>query len=189
MANAEPTCSVDDILITSELYNRCPRSHDPERERAALLQVSAHIGSDPRALLAQLVDVALSLCDAGSSGLSVIRTDGGQPKFHWDAMAGVYAPYVGGTTPLDFSPCGTTLKRNSPQLFYYPGRVFTYFNAVSPPIVEGLVLPVRVEGQPLGTLWIVSHDDSRRFDSEDVRVMDSLCYFTAAVMRSFRAAS
>ena len=98
-------------------------------------------------------------------------------------MAGVYAGYVGGTTPRDFSPCGTTLDRRSPQLFHYPGRLFTYFQAVEPPLVEGLVLPLTFDHISLGTIWIVSHDDERKFDREDVRVMTSLSYFTVAALR------
>jgi hypothetical protein len=38
------------------------------------------------------------------------------------------------------------------------------------------------KGEALGTIWIVSHDEDRRFDAEDVRVMESLASCTAAAL-------
>jgi GAF domain-containing protein len=54
---------------------------------------------------------------------------------------------------------------------------------VEPAIVEGLVLPVQFDGIALGTLWVVSHDEERKFDAEDVRIMSALAYFTVAALR------
>lgn len=183
----ETVGSVEEILITDRLYSRPPKRKDPQQEQAAFARIAGRGPVRPKAMLDELVNVAVEICEAGSSGLSVLYRCDGEAQLRWDAMAGVYAPHVGGTTPRDFSPCGATLDRNSPQLFYYPGRLFRYFNAVSPPIVEGLVLPVNLEGHALGTLWVVSHDETRHFDSEDVRVMDSLCYFTTVAIASLHA--
>ena len=55
-----------------------------------------------------------------------------------------------------------------------PARVFDYFNQASAPIVEGLIVPLYDTGhRPLGTIWIVSHDE-RRFEANDVRIMEQL---------------
>jgi len=175
--------NVDEIIITSQLYTRLPRPHNAEHVRANLLRLGECLGSNPKTLLDQLVSTAVDLCLAGSAGFSLLKsTSDGDSQFVWEAMAGVYASFVGGTTPRNFSPCGVTLDRNAPQLFHYPCRFFHYFNEVSPPIVEGLVLPMHAAGRPLGTLWVVSHHEERKFDIHDVDVMSNLCYLCIAAL-------
>lgn len=174
------------VLITSELSRRNPVPKDPERINAALVGLSRHISDrDPSALMRELVEVALNECEAGSAGLSVLRRDGdGQLRFHWDALSGPYSRFIGGTTPREHSPCGVTLDRGTPQLFSYPEQVFEYFRGVEPPLVEGLVLPLYfADGGAYGSLWIASHSEARKFDSEDARVMQSLCSFSMAAIR------
>ena len=179
-----PAFTVEDIVITSELHARKAPRTDGIAEANEYYRIAETLAESPAAALQELVNAGVALCNAGSCGLSVLERAAGQPIFRWTHMAGVYAGYRGGTTPRDFSPCGTTLERRSPQLFRYPGRLFTYFQAVEPPIVEGLVLPLVFEHQPLGTIWIVSHDEQRRFNKEDVRVMTALGYFTVAALRA-----
>lgn len=71
------------------------------------------------------------------------------------------------------------------MLYAYPARFFTYFQDVDIAIVEGLVIPMYAAGLPVGTIWIVSHDEQRHFDAEDVRIMTSLASFvTASIERS-----
>ena len=103
-------------------------------------------------------------------------------------MAGALSKHVGGSTPRNFSPCGTTLDRNAPQLFADPGRRFQYFSSIDPRLVEALVIPVYLEGDIPGTIWIVSHDDEVKFDSEDVRIMTGLAEFTGCALRLTRLA-
>ena len=80
----------------------------------------------------------------GLLGPERAREDGrGEPVFRWDALAGAFAPYVGGTTPRRFSPCGLCLDRDATILVSRPARVFRYFEAAEPEIVEGLIVPVR----------------------------------------------
>jgi hypothetical protein len=72
----------------------------------------------------------------------------------------------------------------------YPGRHYTYFEQVSPQIVEALLIPFHVGGQAVGTVWVISHDTSRRFDAEDLRVISILKQFSAAayqVLSSIKA--
>ena len=49
------------------------------------------------------------------------------------------------------------------------------------PIVEGLVIPFHV-GKTAGTVWIVSHEEKTRFDSEDARIMSSLSEFAGCAI-------
>ena len=139
-------------------------------------------------MIDSLLETALELCCAGSAGLSLFETlPDGKRMFRWVNLAGEFKPYIGGTTPAEFSPCGVTLEREAPQLFAYPEHYFQYLAGAGIPIVEGLVIPIYVGAESPGTLWIIAHDDECKFDAEDVRVMTSLAEFTAGALRVIRA--
>jgi signal transduction histidine kinase len=90
-------------------------------------------------------------------------------------MAGLYQKYVGGSTPLDDSPCGYTLYKDAVQLFAHPGRFYDSLAAADPELVEGLVVPIKgAHGFPLGTIWVASHGQGPAFDAEDARILASL---------------
>ena len=55
---------------------------------------------------------------------------------------------------------------------------------VTPCIDEGLLLPFYVDGEGVGTIWVIAHDQSVRFDSEDVRVMTSLASFASSAYQT-----
>lgn len=172
-----------DVLITHELPTRAPRAVDRKAVETTLHRLAAFIpAGDPQALINQLTDAAFELCSAGTAGLSVLETTHeGAEIFRWDALSGRLAPAIGGTTPRNWSPCGTTLDLGSPQLFLHPEKFFSYFANSDPPIVEALVLPVRLpNGMDYGTLWIASHEVDHKFTTSEVEVMTSLCAFTLA---------
>jgi two-component sensor histidine kinase/PAS domain-containing protein len=171
--------TLQDILITSELTRRRPRAPDYASENCVLVALAGEMAVNPCNLLQTLVDKAMDLCRAGTAGISVLKTDTDGEYLAWEALSGVYAPYIRSRTPSHFSPCGTTLDRNAPQLFSDPARYFTYFTQADVPIVEGLVIPVYVSGRPHGTMWIMAHDETRHFDVEDVRLMTSLAAFAS----------
>lgn len=171
-----------DILITDQLAMRPLRRTDEAAQLEALKAIAKEDTSPVKQLFSVVVQHAIRLCNAGSAGLSLLHSEDNEQYFHWDALAGVLSGHVGDTTPRNFSPCGVTLDRRSPQLFSYPARCFNYFADVPIPIVEGLVIPIFVDGKGLGTLWIVSHDENRKFNSEDVQVMGSLAAFCEAAL-------
>ncbi|MFQ4141190.1 ATP-binding protein [Chlorogloeopsis sp. ULAP02] len=109
-------------------------------------------------------------------------TPTGEEVFCAHVLAGALEQYVGGTTKREFSPCGVCLDRGTPVLYSYPERYFTDLQAANIPIVEALILPLIADNHALGTIWIVSHDEQRHFDCEDVRVMSSLADFTATAL-------
>ena len=166
----------EDVLATEELLARPRKAPDLAAEVAAFRELSGLMATDPTRAIQRSLEIALALCGAGSSGLSVLtQNDKGEPIFRWDALAGAFAPFVGGTTPRDFSPCGLCLNQDTTILVSRPARVFRYFEAAEPAIVEGLIVPVHGnDGTPLGTLWVVHHDEVGRFDAEDARVMGEL---------------
>jgi two-component system cell cycle sensor histidine kinase/response regulator CckA len=175
---------VEQVLCTPLLSSRGARSPRQRDETAALGKLIRQLARNPRDLLQTLVEEAMAHCGAGSAGVSLLEPQpDGTTLFRWVALAGEYAPFVGGTTPRDFSPCGVCLDENRPILLSYPARCFTYFQNIPFEIVEALVLPLRTDEEVLGTIWILSHDPGVQFDSEDVRVMSNLADFTAAALR------
>ncbi|MEH2179605.1 ATP-binding protein [Nostoc sp.] len=177
------TVTLEDIVITEELSRRNPRPANLLSENQALHGLARQLVNQPQTMLQSLVDIALELCMSQSAGVSLLETTStGEEVFRWNVLAGSLEQYVGGTTPRNFSPCGICLDRGTPQLYEHPDRYFTYLQAANTPIVEGLVLPLIAENHALGTIWIMSHDEQRHFDSEDVRVMTSLADFTAAAL-------
>lgn len=175
--------TLDDVIITDELLQRLPREANLEAENQAMHILIRQMVNQPEIMLKSLVTMALELCSAGTAGVSLIEVlPTGEKVFRWVALAGALEQYEDEVIEADFSPCGVCLKRGSPQLYSYPERYFIYIQATQPVIVEGLVLPLIANHQSLGTLWILSHDEQRPFDSEDVRVMTSLADFTATAL-------
>jgi signal transduction histidine kinase/CheY-like chemotaxis protein len=98
-------------------------------------------------------------------------------------------PFAYEQTPTlyTFSCCGICLERQAPLLYSYPERYFTYLQQFQPTIAEILVVPLLVANQPLGTIWIVSHNQHRQFDREDLRLITSFANFTATVLSTSNA--
>jgi len=175
------------VIITPQLSARPTRKKNRDQLGAALDKLAGRLSGSEQELLDALVRAALELCDAGTAGFSVLYED--EQVFRWDALAGALAGAKGGTTLRTWSPCGTTLDFGKPQLFSNPSRCFEYFKDSPHQIFEGLVVPVYVGAKPLGTLWIASHDD-RKFDKEDLQVLQSFADFCGtgiAIMRERQA--
>jgi signal transduction histidine kinase/ActR/RegA family two-component response regulator len=179
------TITGDELLITEALYNRPAQRRDLAREIEAINDLARDMVRQPDALQRRFVELALDLCRAGSAGISMLEEgQHGQTLFRWTALAGEFAPYLGGTTPRHLSPCGLCLDRDTAILVSRPARVFEYFNDASAPIIEGLVLPLHdADGRPVGTIWIVAHDEERQFDPNDVRILEQITSFFALATR------
>ena len=176
---AEITASLESILITDELNKRPSRPPDYETENRALLAIAQHMADSPRTTLQKLAESALEICRADSAGVSLVSKESGD--FYWPAIAGAWKPHIGGGTPRNFGPCGVVLDRDSMQLFMHPERFYPYLEPVSPPITEALLTPFYVGGEAVGTVWVVAHSADRKFDAEDLRLIESLGQFAAAV--------
>ena len=166
---------LDSVIATQELGRRSSRPPDHEAENRALVALVTEMTSSPDGVLQRLVERALDLCSAHSAGITLVeRNADGGAILRWHAVAGRLSPHLGGVMPRDFSPCGTVMDRNGSQLFQHPERHFLYLHQILPPISEVLLIPFAVSGEPVGTLWVLTHDESRRFDREDLRVMSNL---------------
>jgi hypothetical protein len=171
---------LESIIITPQLQERTPRQTDVRVENAAFRELAALLVGEPDGLLQRLVELTLTLCDADTVGISVEQVDDkGDKIFRWVAMAGELKHLIGGTTPRNFSPCGVCVDRNQPLLMDHIDRVYPYFKEAPLPFVEALLLPWEVSDGPVGTLWVVAHSDRRKFDREDVRLMNCLTAFAS----------
>ncbi len=186
-AAAGDTLNLQSIVSTAELNRRPSRPADYAAESRALIALAQHMSASPDGILQQLADTALAVCRAHSAGLSLLEDSDQRTNFHWRAIAGQWAPHLHGGTPRNFGPCGTVLDRNAAQLCSHPERDFPYFGEVTPLLEEALLVPFYVKGEAVGTIWIVAHDASRRFDAEDLRVLTSLSTFAAAAYQTVQA--
>lgn len=176
------------ILKTDELGQRAGRSPDHGAECVALRRLARALVSSDLALLQSLADSALKLCGAGSAGISLPETAGdGTQTLHWTATAGLCNDLVGYAVPYDDSPSGIALELGSPQLLAYPQRHFSCLPPLSPEVVEELVVPIPGDGEPWGTIWVLTHDHGRVFDEEDARLLESLASFAGAVLSMSRS--
>src|SRR5437016_4463072 len=138
MTSADETRGItaEDLLITEELAQRPPRAPDHAAENEALYELGRLFIETPEAVPNHLVQLALKLCGAGSAGISLLdRSEAGAEIFRWKALAGEFAPYEGGFSPRDFSPCGICLDRGEPVLICNPRRLFTYLNEALPAVI------------------------------------------------------
>jgi PAS domain S-box-containing protein len=178
-----PAICLDDIDVTAELARRPTRPPDHAVECQALVELSQHLAETPHTLLQALVDVALRICRAGSAGISILEEEDGESIFRWRATAGAFAPYLGGAMPGHFSPCATVLDRNAAQLMANPERYYPYIASISPYVTEALLVPFHRGGAPIGTVWVLLHEDNQRFDAEDARLLTSISKFASAAVQ------
>jgi signal transduction histidine kinase/ActR/RegA family two-component response regulator len=180
---AEPVvASVDEVLITSELNGRPVRQPDYAAESQALVALANVMAESPQSVFQKLAEVALELCQAGSAGISVWEPNSTPDIFRWRATAGEYTPYLGGTMPRCFSPCGTVLDRNAPLLMADPERFFPYISELCAPVREVLLVPFYQGEKAIGTVWVVAHTADKHFDAEDARLVTSLTKFAGAAV-------
>lgn len=183
MANREasntPVSTVDQVLITEALPGRLgmvPGQSSGE----AFVALAGVMANAPDRLAQAICDIALDLCDAGTTGISIIKAGPtGEELFHWQALAGHLGGYIGRTSPRNFSPCGISIDRSSTQLFSYPSRLYSYLDEMPVPIVEALVVPFFAAGKPLGSIWALSHDE-RQFNAGQAYVLEQVGAFCGA---------
>src|SRR4029450_12046629 len=109
---------------------------------------------------------------ADRAGLSLLTKD--EKRFSWPAIAGAWQPHIGGGTPRDFGPGGDVLDRDVPMLFTHWERRYPYLRPATPLAEEGLLVPFHVHGKAVGTIWAIAHTERRKFDAEDLRLLESL---------------
>ena len=184
-----PEASLESILCTEELQRRPSRPPDYEKENRALVALMAALADSPGGIFQTLAETILDITQCDSAGLSLLTRDGKTPdgcgkRFYWPAIAGMWNPHVGGGTPRNFGPCGDVLDQNRTLLFRHFERRYPYLVPVSPAAEECLLVPFYVAGEAVGTIWGIMHNDRRKFDAEDDRVMASLGKFASSAYQA-----
>jgi signal transduction histidine kinase len=169
---------LESILCTEELRRRPSRPPDYEKENGALVALVSALADSPQTVLQTLADKVLAILHADSAGLSLLTKD--KKRFYWAAIAGAWRPHIGGGTPRDFGPCGDVLDCNIPMLFTHWERRYPYLSMAIPLADEGLLVPFYVNGEAVGTIWAIAHTNCRKFDTEDLRLLESMGRFASA---------
>jgi PAS domain S-box-containing protein len=177
-----PGASLKSILCTEELQRRPPRPPDYANENGALVALASALADSPRAILQTLVEKVLEVLRADSAGLSLLTKD--EKRFYWAAIAGAWQRHIGGGTPRDFGPCGDVLDCNVPMLFTHWEQRYPYLRPATPLAEEGLLVPFYINGKAVGTIWAIAHNDRRKFDAEDLRLLESLGRFASAAYQT-----
>jgi hypothetical protein len=175
----DPSFSLPAVLTTDELASRRSRSPDLDRVNNAYIALLSGRLYSPEALLQRFAELLLEVCNGHSAGVSILEEENRRQVFRWHALAGVYASYHWGIMPRYASPCGVVLNTEAVQLFKYPERHFPYSIPLEPPICEALLTPFRLNGNVIGTAWVIAHDENRQFDEEGLRRMENLLRLTA----------
>ncbi|HEY1657369.1 MAG TPA: PAS domain S-box protein [Candidatus Sulfotelmatobacter sp.] len=66
------------------------------------------------------------------------------------------------------------------MLFTHWERRYLNFSRTMPVTEEGLFVPFYANGKPVGTIWAFAHDNRRRFDAEDLRLLERTSRFASA---------
>jgi PAS domain S-box-containing protein len=181
--------SLESILCTKELQCRLSRPPDYEKENRALVTLMSALADSPSTIFETLAETILDITHCDSAGLSLLTRDGKTPdacgeRFYWPAIVGKWNPHVGGGTPRNFGPCGDVLDQNRTLLFRHFERRYPYLQPVIPAAEECLLVPFYVAGKAVGTIWAIMHNDRRKFEAEDDRVMASLGKFASSAYQA-----
>jgi signal transduction histidine kinase len=172
---------LESVICTDELNRRPAREPEHAAVTAALVTLAQAMANAPERILQKLEDTALDLCHAQSAGINLLEEEKGHQIFRWHGVAGQLSSFLWETVPREFSPSGMVLDTNKVQLMSYLDRHYSCFAEVKPRIAEALLVPLQVDGQAVGTIWVISHDETTlKFDAEDARLLNTLGEFAAA---------
>jgi signal transduction histidine kinase/CheY-like chemotaxis protein len=178
--SSSPPMALEAVLVTGELDRRPMRAPDFQAESQALLELVKALKEEDASLFQKLAETALNLCRAHSAGISIEEeAEPGRRVFRLHGAAGRCLPSSRETIAHEASFSGTVVDRKAPLLMAYPERYFTSAKQRALPLVELLLVPLEVAGAPVGTLWVVAHDDTRRFDREDLRLLTNLSEYAS----------
>jgi signal transduction histidine kinase len=176
------TAPFAEVDIRPELDSRPLRLPDYEREHEAFALLASELARNPKNVLQKLAEVALDLCKAQTSGVSLVDGD----LLRWEAVAGTLSAARGRPMPRHTSPCGVCIERDTTQLMHLPDRCFSALHA-EPRFVEIMIIPFHDRDEAIGTVWIASHSHDRRFDREDERILRMLASYASAGWQLWKA--
>ena len=172
---------LDHVLCTDLLFRRQSRLPDHELENQTLRSVMSTLAAAPLAVPQALSNAIVTLLEAGSAGIRLQRcTPSDQTP--WWGVAGAWAAHLADVR--EFAPGRDAVASGTAMLLQRPERHYASLHLLAPRAEECLVVPVHVDGTAVGTIWAVAHDNQRHFDAEDLRQMQSLATFAAALCQT-----
>lgn len=174
------------VFITEALDRRPLGKHNRRRDGGALVELAQLMADTSAEVLPRFVDLAMERTGAVSAGLSLYDANEAPDVFRWQHLRGTLARFENGTSPRDNSPCGVTLDRNDPVLVAHPERAYDWIAAGNIVLPEVLLVPLVLdEGEPLGTLWMVSEAEGH-FNRSDAQSATELAKFVGIALRMIR---
>jgi PAS domain S-box-containing protein len=169
-----------DLLSDDAFKVRPKQRRDPARSASAFRQLSQLLAKDETSVLHELVTAAVEFCGADSAGISLEEPENG--TFRWVAIAGSFERYLDGTTPRNYSPCGTCLDSGRPQLYSVTRPYYDFLGVTAKPITDGILIPWSNDSLK-GTVWAVSHSSTEAFDFDDYEFLKSVADFSSVILR------
>jgi len=176
--SAPGPCPIDDVIVAPP-PGKAGAQH---AEREAFLALSETLSRAPQAAPQRLIETAMRLAGGNSAGISLEDVEGEEPVFRWVAVAGELSPYLNGTMPRHFSPCGTVLDRRQALVMRDPARHYEYISQLNVPVRSALLVPFGRQGRLIGTVWVTTSRQDKQFTAEDVRTVEALTTFSTAIL-------
>ncbi|MFL6617365.1 MAG: PAS domain-containing protein [Povalibacter sp.] len=174
-----PTASREEIVITHLLVQRPTRVADYATENRVMNELLRVLAAEHEDVLQRLVDETMEACRAHTAGISLLEHGEQEAELLWRAVAGQWKPFVGARHLRSSGPSGAVLDSDAAMLMAAPQRHYAFPSYLHPAIHEILLVPIHVGKVAVGSLWVIAHDESRKFDLEDVRLLKSLANFAA----------
>jgi signal transduction histidine kinase len=172
-----------DLLADPDFPARTPRPRNAHQYVESVSRLARVFAEKPEDVLQELVEIAVRYCGADSAGISLEeQSPTGERKFRWVAIAGSFSQYLHGTTPRFFSPCGTCLDAERPQLYRLTQPYYDFLGVTAEEITDGMLIPWINEFHR-GTIWAIAHHSREAFDLEDYRLLSTLADFASMALR------
>lgn len=182
----ETGLEVIDIDDPVAFAGRRTAPREVSRQLEGMQRIAHAFVAEPETILQVLVDAAIELCGADSSGISLEKDDRtDESYYHWVATSGQYSGFMDAMLPRYPSACGICLERGRPQLFRVGSKFFETMGVEAPLVSDGLLFPWQVESMR-GTIFVMAHGREHAFDAEDCRIMQTLADFAGMAMRQQR---
>jgi hypothetical protein len=184
IGDKETGVEIEDLLDSHEFMSRHRGVSDPSRRPRALRRLNECLRRNPSTILHELMEIAVEFCHADSAGISLEeQNDDGRLQFRWVAVAGSFGRYLNGTTPRNYSPCGTCIDRGMPQHYKVMLPYYNFLGVDAEPILDGLLIPWRTQ-KSQGTIWVVSHRTEQAFDRDDFQFMRTMAEHVSSKLQT-----
>ena len=174
------------VVTPTELHDRESRPADYQAESQALVALAEAMANSPRSVLQKLADALLKLCRAHPPGSAFWKRKMGT-RFSLARRGWAMVRLSRRDNARRGQPLWHGFGSKHRFAHLAPGTLLSDPSRSSPAIAEVLLMPFHVAGQAVGTIWAIAHDESRKFDGEDERLIGSLGKFASSAYQSLKS--